>query len=129
MEDVTGEVAIDALDTGSTATYYFYLVDCLFRGRGPRVVSDSLSWHGGTLFLDTEFAQRGGSVVADSAGQTLLAWNSSITGNASVGRVAQGVIVNSNLPPYDRTLEYVRDGTVHVVADSPSRPYRQVMGR
>ena len=70
MENVTGKAAIHVLDRGDTATDYFYLFDCLWQGQGPEVVTDSLSFGLGTLFIANRFEQRGGSIVANDGNQS-----------------------------------------------------------
>ncbi len=70
MENVTGDSAIHVLDQGDTATYYFYLFDCVWQGLGPKVVSDSLSFGLGTLFIANLFEQRGGSLVSRAGSQS-----------------------------------------------------------
>lgn len=115
MEDVTGKVAIDVTDEGSTATYYFTMIDSLWRGRGPAVVTDTQSWGVGTLFIDTTFAQSGGSIVAPTGDNTLFAWGSRITGSAAVGAVHSGAFINSSMGSYDKTMQVIKKGAVLTV--------------
>ena len=116
MENVSGDVAINVTDSGSTATYYFAMVDSLWRGKGPAVVTDTQNWQIGTLFIDTEFAQSGGSIVALSGEQTLFAWGSRITGSAGVGAVKNGLFIHSHMGRYDKALQIVEDGKVTTVS-------------
>jgi len=110
MEDVAGPVAIDVTDYGTTATYYFTMIDSVWRGRGPPVVTDTQSWQVGTLFVATEFAQSGGTIVADAPGQSLFAWGSRITGSAGLGRVQNGMFIDSSMGPFDSGVQIVRRG-------------------
>ena len=107
MENVSGDVAIHVTDSGSTATYYFAMIDSLWRGKGPAVVTDTQSWQVGTLFIDTEFAQSGGSIVAPSGEQTLFAWGSRITGSAAVGAVKNGLFIHSHMGRYNKAMQIV----------------------
>ena len=130
FNNVTGPIALHILDSGgSTATYYFTQLDCLWKGTGPAVVTDTFSGYTGTLFIDTEFNQNGGSIVAPSGTQTLLAWNSKITGSASVGNVTYGAFVNSLLGGFDKELTYIYNGVATDAVSAPAAPYRQVMAR
>jgi len=56
IENVHGDVAIDVLDTGSTTTYYFTMVDsaCV---AAVRPSSPTRRARRRTLFVGTEFAQ------------------------------------------------------------------------
>jgi hypothetical protein len=119
FENVTGDVALDVTDAGSTGTYYFTMVDSVWRGRGARVVTDTQSWQVGTLFVDTEFAQSGGSLVAADGEQTLFGWRSRITGSALVGAVHSGVFIDSALGAFDQPLQLVERGVVTAVAGTP----------
>jgi len=110
MEDVGGPVAIDVTDDGSTATYYFMVVDSVWRGRGPAVVTDTQSWGVGTLFVGTEFAQSGGSIVADAPAQSLFAWGSRVTGSANIGTVQSGLFIGSSLGPFDAAVQIIEGG-------------------
>ena len=115
IENVHGDVAIDVLDTGSTTTYYFTMVDSAWRGRGPTVVTDTQSLGVGTLFVGTEFAQAGGSIVSRAPGQSLFAWGSRITGTAEVGAVENGLFVDSRMGPLSGPLTVVENGRVAVL--------------
>ncbi len=119
LENVTGDVALDITDGGSTATYYFTMIGSVWRGRGPRVVTDTQSWQVGTLFVDTEFAQSGGSLVAVDGEQTLFGWRSRITGSARVGAVHSGVFIDSTLGAFDQPLQLVERGVMTTVAGTP----------
>ena len=119
FENVTGDVALDVTDSGATATYYFTMVGSVWRGHGPRVVTDTQSWQVGTLFVDTEFAQAGGSLVAPDGEQTLFGWRSRITGNARVGNVYNGVFIDSALGTFDKPLQLVERGVVTTLAERP----------
>ena len=112
FENVTGDVALDTLDSGSTATYYFTMVDSEWRGRGPRVVTDTQSFEVGTLFVGTTFAQSGGSLVAAAGDQSLFAWRSRSNGGARAGAVRSGLFIDSSLGPRPRPLELIENGTV-----------------
>lgn len=129
FDNVTGPVAIDILDSGSTSTNYFTQVDCLWKGTGPTVVTDTFSAYIGALFIDTEFAQNGGSLVATTGAQSLLTWNSKITGSATVGNVTYGAFVNSDLGTFNKKLTYIHNGVATDVVNTPAEPYRQVMPR
>ncbi len=115
FENVSGDVAIDVTDRGFTATYYFTMIDSVWRGSGPRVVTATQSWQVGTLFVDTEFAQAGGSLVASDGEQTLFGWRSRITGSARVGAVHSGVFVDSTLGGFDKPLQLVERGATTTV--------------
>jgi hypothetical protein len=115
MEDVAGPVAIDITDYGTTASYYFTMIDSVWRGRGPPVVTDTQGWQVGTLFVATEFAQSGGTIVADAPEQTLFAWSSRITGSAAVGRVANGLFIDSSLGAFDAGVQIVERGRATVL--------------
>ncbi len=118
FENVTGDVALDTLDSGSTATYYFTMVDSEWRGRGPRVVTDTQSFEVGTLFVGTTFAQSGGSLVALAGDQSLFAWRSRSNGGAMAGAVRSGLFIDSSLGPRPRPFELVENGTVTSFEDS-----------
>jgi hypothetical protein len=129
FKDVRGSVAIDSLDAGGTTmSRDFTQVDCLWTGVGPAVVTDTKAGYNGTLFIDTEFNQSGGSIVADFGIQTLHAWNSEITGTASVGNVFYGSFVNSIMGQFDKRLTYVFDVPQHLI-DEPAMPHQQVLSR
>ena len=119
LENVTGDVALDITDGGSTATYYFTMIGSVWRGRGPRVVTDTQSWQVGTLFVDTEFAQSGGTIVALDGEQTLFGWRSRIKGSARVGAVHSGVFIDSTLGAFDKPLQLVEHGATTTVAGTP----------
>jgi hypothetical protein len=110
IDGVHGDVGIAVTDTGATATYYFTMIDSLWRGRGPAVVTDTQSWRVGTLFVATEFAQAGGSIVAAEGDETLFAWGSRITGSAEVGAVRQGLFIDSRFGRFDQLLHVVVEG-------------------
>lgn len=129
FKDITGSVAIDILDSGSTATYFFTQVDCLWEGVGPGVVTDTQSGAVGTLFIDTEFNQANGSIVAGTGTQSLSTWNSKITGSATLGNVKYGALINSLMGNYNKTITYIHNGIATDVVDSPAAPYRQIMSR
>jgi len=129
LENIVGDVALHVKDRGTTTTRYFMMLDCLWRGRGPAVVADSLSNENGALFIDTEFAQTGGNIVARSGHQSLFAWNSQITGSARVGSVSYGLFINSRLGQFDRELQSVGPQGLATLIDRPSKPYRQVLAR
>lgn len=129
FHDVAGPVALNIVDSGDTSTDFFTQVDCLWTGYGPTVVTDTFSGKIGALFIDTEFNQEGGTLVASAGLQTLLAWNSKITGTAGVGNVTYGAFVNSTLGQFDKLLSYVDNGVTTDVADTQATPYRQVMAR
>lgn len=120
MENVSGDVAIHITDSGSTATYYFAMVDSLWRGKGPAIVTDTQHWQIGTLFIDTEFAQSGGSIVAPSGEQALFAWGSRITGSAAVGAVKNGLFIHSQMGRYDKGMQIVEDGKIAKVSGVPA---------
>jgi hypothetical protein len=109
MEDVSGPVALDVTDAG-TATYYFMVVDSVWRGRGPAVVTDTQSWQVGTLFVGTELAQSGGSIVANAPEQSVFMWGSRIAGTARLGKVQSGLFIGSSIPHVDGTLQIVDRG-------------------
>lgn len=132
FNNITGPTAIDLLDTGSTASRRFEQLDCLWTGTGPAVVTDTQSGYLGTLFIDTEFNQSGGSIVATSGKQTLHAWNSKITGTATVGNVSYGAFINSRMGNFNKTISYVvSDPATHTIdlVNTPASPYRQVLSR
>jgi hypothetical protein len=119
FENLTGDVALDVTDAGSTATYYFTMVGSMWRGHSPRVVTDTQSWQVGTLFVDTEFAQSGGSLVAPDGEQTLFGWRSRITGGARVGAVHSGVFIDSIFGAFDKPLQLVERGATTAVTAVP----------
>jgi hypothetical protein len=119
LENVTGDVALDVTDASSTATYYFTMIGSAWRARGPRVVTDTQSWQVGTLFVDTEFAQSGGSLVAPDGEQTLFGWRSRITASARVGSVGSGVFIDSALGAFDQPFQLVERGVVTTVTAAP----------
>ncbi len=127
MENVTGAVAIQVTDRGSTSTNYFSQVDCLWRGRGPQVVTDTQSNGVGTLFVSTRFeqsgagslvAQRGAEKGAETGAQTLFAIDSSITGSTQLGHVTSGIFINSTLGQIDQPLEVIVGGVTTTLVGS-----------
>lgn len=129
FENVLGDVGIHVTDSGSTATYYFAQIDCLWKGIGPKVVTDTLSFGMGTLFIDSVFSQSGGSILADGKNQTLYALGSSITGSAKLGPVETGMFLNSKMPPVDRAVELFSTPQSLRVLGPPSTPYGEVLAR
>ena len=128
FEDVAGPTAIQTLDDGKTSTYYFYQVGCLWRGRGPAVVTSSLAGGMGVLFIDTEFAQNGGYLVVNSGRQALSAWNSTISGTARPGAIRDGIFIGSSLGVEFRQVETrERDGS-RIWIDRPASPGRPMLG-
>lgn len=110
VHDVHGPKAIQVIDRGTTATYYFTMLDSLWSGTGPAVVTDTQSSGIGTLFVNTTFGQRGGTLVARDGRQSLSSWGSVITGSAQPGSVDSGVFIDSRLGPYDRHVQWVSGG-------------------
>ena len=119
MDNVTGAVAIEVTDTGSTATNYFSQVDCVWRGRGPKVVTDTQSNGVGTLFVATRFEQiSAGSLVSQSGAQSLFAIDSLISGPTEVGHVTSGVFINSRLGRLNQPLEVIVAGVTTTLNES-----------
>jgi hypothetical protein len=115
MEDVDGPVGIHVTDHGTTATYYFVQVGCLWKGRGPKVVTDTQSGEVGTLFINTEFAQSSGSLVSNASHQVINSWNSIISGSVQLGNIWQGIFIASHLGRIDRPIEVIRGGTARTL--------------
>jgi hypothetical protein len=122
MEDITGPVGIDVVDAGKTATYYFYLFDCLVMGMGPHTFADTLSYGNAVLYIDSEFRQRGGQMVGSQIPQSFFAVNSRLSGSAKLGPVTEGVMVDSSFGDRDRKLQVVRSGKVKIIDNSPVNP-------
>ncbi len=110
INNVHGHTAIEVADHGSTATYYFYMLNSEWRGSGPEVVTDTQSNGIGTLFVNTVFGQRGGTLVAPTGRQVLSAWGSQITGSAQPGAIYRGLFIDSQIGPFRHHLQWVREG-------------------
>ena len=116
MQDVRGRVALETVDSGSTFSAFIDQFDCLWSGQGPLVVSDVQSGGIGTLFVNTEFAQRGGQLVGAggraglATASGLLLWGSRITGSAHPGPVGAGVLIDSRMPPYEGGVVLIEAG-------------------
>ena len=119
MENVYGDVALHVLDVGGTATAYFILYDCLWRGTGPKVVSDSLSFGLGTLFVATRFEQSGGSIVSPAGSQTVFEMDSEMAASTALGHVAQGVLIRSKAGPNREIFDLLRNGRVERPVELP----------
>lgn len=130
FENITGPIAFKTEDDASTTSRFLMVIDSVFRGRGPPIVADHYSSHNGMLFVDTEFAQDGGSIVNPEPSDVILfAWNSRMTGSARLGSVAFGVFINSKLGPIGHQFEVIDDKGPQILVSRPSRPYPQVLPR
>jgi hypothetical protein len=116
MDDVGGSPALQVTDRGLTKTFNFYVVDCLWRGRGPAIVTDTQSNGIGTIFINTTLAQSGGVVVRGEA-QTVLIWGSRLAESTSLGRPRDGLLLDSRIGATHATLELISGGSAVELAE------------
>jgi len=113
IDNVAGDVGIHVLDDGSTATDYFIQYDCLWKGRAPKVVTDSQSFGIGTLFVRSRFEASDAALVARAGAQAVSAWDSTFPASMTSGAVAQGLFVNSPIGDIRQPVEIYDRGTRH----------------
>lgn len=131
FQNITGAHGIEFDDAGGTSTtYLFAQVDCLWKGTGPTAVTRTASGYAGTLFIDTEFRQTNGTIVDNTGTQVTMLWNSKITGAATLGNPMYAELVNSSMgDPYDKKLQFISNGVITTVDSTLAAPYRQVLAK
>jgi hypothetical protein len=100
FENIRGPYGIRLSDSGgTTATYILAQVNCLWKGVAPDIITGTGSSLLGTLFINTEFAEKGGQITSSIGRNALLSWGSRITDTARMGAPVDALLINSLIGP------------------------------
>ena len=130
FENVSGNPSMWVTNNSQGYTRQWFQVACKWMGTGPTVVAGTDIVECGVVFIDTEFAQTGGNIVATTGNQTLFTWNCTRTGTVGVPVPTRSTIINSALGAIDVGFAmHFDDATFKTHVAGPAAPYNMVLAR